>query len=168
MKRTGGPDIQPVWIPMDPPGNQHGTLQRQDATVTDPPLPLTEDLQNMQLYECLEVFPENDDAHVYESTLSGLIPPAEQLPKPTGPVGASGGEGAQKKISGHRPDILRHRLPSACLPGVQRGPPPPLPPRNRGSVCNTRNNFFYDQTEPNPKINRSRTFVDDVSRLNES
>ncbi|XP_028287634.1 phosphatidylinositol 4-phosphate 3-kinase C2 domain-containing subunit gamma isoform X2 [Parambassis ranga] len=146
---------------MDPPGSQHGTLQRQDAAVTDLPLPLTEDLQDMQLYECLEIFPETDEAHVYESTLSGLIPPPEHLPKPTGPVGASGGGGARKNISGHRPDILKHRLPSASVSGQQGRLPPPLPPRNRGSACITRNHVPYDKTEPTPKINRSRTLVDD-------
>ncbi|XP_069564216.1 phosphatidylinositol 3-kinase C2 domain-containing subunit gamma isoform X1 [Brachyistius frenatus] len=154
---------------MDPPERKNRTIQKRDASVSDLPMPLTEDLQGMHLNDYLEVFPENNEKHLYESTFAGLIFPTEPPPAPQGPVSAHGGEGPgnanhqntrDPPSAGPPPVPLRVRLHSVCVPGRQSRQPPPLPPRNRVPLDNSKKRLSCDLTEPTCRLNRSKTVVD--------
>ncbi|XP_070686958.1 phosphatidylinositol 3-kinase C2 domain-containing subunit gamma [Pempheris klunzingeri] len=151
---------------MDPPQRQNGTIQRQDASATDLYMPLTEDLNEMHLYESIEVFSEANETNLYESSLAGVITPTEYQPKPPGHLWSHGGEGSgnrdHQNTNGRppRPPLpLRTRLPSACLPGRQGQAPPPVPPRTRIPLSNSKKRFSCNLTEPAHKLNRSRTEI---------
>lgn len=154
---------------MDPPQRLNETIQRQDSSATDLPMPLIADLDAMHIYE---VFPEDNAARLYESNLDGLIPPTESQPKPPGHVWDHGGGGSgntdyeitngRLPVCGPRPP-LRTRLPSACFPGRQG--PPPVPPRTRIPL---KKRFSCDFTEPVHKLNRSRTEIDNHVSISSS
>ncbi|CAJ1056399.1 LOW QUALITY PROTEIN: phosphatidylinositol 4-phosphate 3-kinase C2 domain-containing subunit gamma [Xyrichtys novacula] len=144
---------------MDPSDKENGRLQRQDATDSDLPLPLTEDPLSKHIYEDIHGAVQT---HLYE------LSSTESQPKPSGGLmGDSGGGGAgntdqdSKKVPPpipSRPPALRTRLPSACLEGIQV--PPPVPPRTRPPPSNNKKKFTFDFAEPAHKLNRSRTEVD--------
>ncbi|XP_033491268.1 phosphatidylinositol 3-kinase C2 domain-containing subunit gamma [Epinephelus lanceolatus] len=148
---------------MDPSQRQNGTIQRQDGSATDLPMPLIED---DYIYEPIEVPPEYSESNIYECTLSGLIPTTESQPKPSGHLqGHEGGSpGSTDPQSTNVPPPvrlpplpLRTRLPSACLPARRGIAPPPVPPRTR--VPLGQKQFSCDLTEPAHKLNRSRTEI---------
>ncbi|XP_040894472.1 phosphatidylinositol 4-phosphate 3-kinase C2 domain-containing subunit gamma [Toxotes jaculatrix] len=147
---------------MDPTERQNGTIQRQDAIVTDLPMPLTEDPQETHIYE--EILPpENDDAHLYESTLAGLISPTEPQPQPPGNTGNTDLHNTNGPHPVRRPPPLppvRTRLPSACLPVRQGQAAPPVPSRKHIPVGKFNKQFSCNLTEPVQKLNRSRTEID--------
>ncbi|XP_056244191.1 phosphatidylinositol 3-kinase C2 domain-containing subunit gamma isoform X1 [Seriola aureovittata] len=154
---------------MDPPERRNGTIQRQDASDTDFPMPLREDLHGTHIYEYIEVFPENDETHLYECTLSGLLSPTEPQPQPQGHLWTQGkgGTGNTDHAGTNRPLPLRAppppprtRLPSACLPGKSGREAPPVPPRTRVPLHNSKKQFSSGLTEPAHKLNRSRTEID--------
>lgn len=149
---------------MDPLQRQNGTIQRQDASVTDLPMPLTEDLHRMHIYEC---FPEDNETHLYERTLAPITP-NESQPKPPGHLCGQWGEGSGNKdnqITNGLPPVrglpqpLRNRLPSGCLPGKQGHPPPPVPPRTRIPLSNSKKRFSCDLSEPAHRLCRTRTEI---------
>ncbi len=153
---------------MDPPQRLKGTIQRQDASVTEDP-------NGMPHYEYLEVFHEANETHLYECTSDGLVTPTESQPQtPDNLWGhARGGPRNTDHQSTHRscpgrapPPPPRTRLPSACLSGRQG--PPPVPPRIRASLSNNQTQFSCDLTEPAHKLNRSRTEIDNHVRISTS
>ncbi|XP_034060859.1 phosphatidylinositol 4-phosphate 3-kinase C2 domain-containing subunit gamma isoform X1 [Gymnodraco acuticeps] len=150
---------------MDPTQRRNGPIQRQDACVSDLPMPLIAD---DDIYEYVEENP-------YESTLNGLIiPPTESQPKPPCPPrgqGAGGpGDTDRPNTNGPppvtrplrpRPPPPRPRLPSACLPVRQvRAPPPPVPQRINVPLGKTKKPSCVEYTAPPQKLNRSRTEID--------
>ncbi|XP_029289912.1 LOW QUALITY PROTEIN: phosphatidylinositol 4-phosphate 3-kinase C2 domain-containing subunit gamma [Cottoperca gobio] len=138
---------------MDPLQRKNATIQRQDASVTDPPL--TDDPLGMNIYECLD-----NETNVYESTLDGIISPNELFPKPQG-HGGKGPSNTNGPPPVPRPRLLlRNRLPSACLPVRQGSERPPLPPRSRISLSNIKKQSSFDLTVPATKLNRARTEID--------
>nr|XP_046249410.1 phosphatidylinositol 4-phosphate 3-kinase C2 domain-containing subunit gamma [Scatophagus argus]XP_046249411.1 phosphatidylinositol 4-phosphate 3-kinase C2 domain-containing subunit gamma [Scatophagus argus] len=149
---------------MDPPQRQNGSIQRQDASDSDFPSPLAEETH---IYEYLEIFPEHNETHLYETTLDGLIPRTESQPKPPNHLqdqgGGHPGSTDHQSTNGFRPVRApppppRNRLPSACLLGRQDQGPPPVPPRPRGL---SQKLFSCDLTEPTQKLNRSKTEIED-------
>ncbi|XP_073328066.1 phosphatidylinositol 3-kinase C2 domain-containing subunit gamma [Pagrus major] len=140
---------------MDPPQRRNGSIQRQDASNSDLPMPLNEDQYGAHIYEHLENFPEDNDAHIYETTLSGLIAPAEPQPKPPGNTESTN----RPKPVRPPPPPPRNRLPSARLPEGQGNAPPPVPPRTRVSLSMSKKQFSCDLPEPAHKLNRSRTEI---------
>ncbi|XP_072242196.1 phosphatidylinositol 3-kinase C2 domain-containing subunit gamma [Leuresthes tenuis] len=136
---------------MDPPERINPPLQRQDASITDIPLPLRDDLQESHLY--YEVFP---NAHVYERTLGGPLSPTEFQPKPPG-IGDPGYTNHQG-TNGPPPVPLRNRVPSA--PTRPSRVPPPLPPRIRPPLDPSKKQLSCDPVEPTYKLSRSNTQVD--------
>ncbi|XP_078113391.1 phosphatidylinositol 3-kinase C2 domain-containing subunit gamma [Sander vitreus] len=148
---------------MDPYQKRNGTIQSQDASVVDLPISLTEDLAGMHIYE---ISPEDNETHLYESTLTGII----SQPNPPGNLwgdGGGGGPGSTEHQSTNGPPpvrrplpLLRTRLPSACLPCRQGQAPPPVPPRKRVPLRNINTQLSCDFTEPAHKLNRSRTEID--------
>lgn len=114
-----------------------GTLHGQDASDTDLPMPLRDDLEAMHLYECIDDISQNDGSNLYE------IPESPTLtePKPGNEVwnfevGGPGNTNQQSTngrppVPPRAPNLQRCRLPSECLRGkkVLRLPPPPPPPR---------------------------------------
>uniref|UniRef100_A0A3Q1EU31 Phosphatidylinositol-4-phosphate 3-kinase catalytic subunit type 2 gamma n=1 Tax=Acanthochromis polyacanthus TaxID=80966 RepID=A0A3Q1EU31_9TELE len=152
---------------MDPLGRRHGAIQRQDANATVFPMPLTEVLEEMHLYEYLEGFPNNDDQHLYESTLYGPGSPTEPQPKPPGPVWAQGGGGGGGAGNTNPPQSTncpplppRSRASTAHLPLTEVRVPPPLPPRTHLPLDNTRKRFSCDFPQLVQRLNRSRTVAD--------
>ncbi|XP_051237349.1 phosphatidylinositol 3-kinase C2 domain-containing subunit gamma [Dicentrarchus labrax] len=147
---------------MDPPQRQSGTIQRQDASVSDAPKPLTEDLHETHTYDYLDIFPEDNVEPIYESTLDGLIAPPNSQPKPPDQPWGHGrvDPGNTHHQSANGPPLpLRNRLsscPIACLPG--RREPPPVPPRTRAPL--SKKMFSFDHSEPVEKLIRSRTEAD--------
>ncbi|XP_038562729.1 phosphatidylinositol 4-phosphate 3-kinase C2 domain-containing subunit gamma isoform X1 [Micropterus salmoides] len=149
---------------MEFPQSQRGTIQRQDASATDLPMPLSEDLHGMYLTDYLK----DSETHLYEVTWAGLIPPSESQLRPPGHLSSHGGEGPQNidpqilngpsPVRGPHP-APRTRLPSACLPARQRQEPPPVPPRTHVPVRNSKMTFSCDLAEPTYKLNRSRTEI---------
>lgn len=138
---------------MDPPQRRKGSLQRQDASDSDLPMPLRADLNGTHIYEYLDVFPEDN---LYESTLVGLIPPTELQPKPPGNADP---QSTNRPLPVRAPPPPpRSRLPSACLPGRQGHGPPPVPPRSREFF--RKKQFSFGLTEPPQRLHRSRTEVD--------
>lgn len=153
---------------MDPPQRRNGTIQKPDASGT-------EDLNGMPHYEYLEVFPEDDETHLYECTLAGPVTPTESQPNPPGHLWGhrGGGPGNTDHQSTNRPPSVRAPPPpprprplSACLPGRQG--PPPVPPRIRASLSSSKKQFSCDLTEPARKLNRSRTEIDNHVRISSS
>ncbi|XP_035521739.1 phosphatidylinositol 4-phosphate 3-kinase C2 domain-containing subunit gamma [Morone saxatilis] len=147
---------------MDPPQRQSGTIQRQDASVSDAPKPLTEDLHETHTYDYLDIFPEDNAEPIYESTLDGLIAPPNSQPKPPDQPWGHGrvdpGNTHHQSTNGPPPPV-RTRLsscPIACLPGRQG--PPPVPPRTRAPL--SKKMFSFDRSEPSEKLIRSRTEAD--------
>lgn len=65
---------------MDPPEDKCETVQREDVSLTDLPMPLRDDLQAMHIYEDLHQFPKSNETHLYESSFSGLRLPSDCLP----------------------------------------------------------------------------------------
>ncbi|KAM4572847.1 phosphatidylinositol 3-kinase C2 domain-containing subunit gamma [Odontesthes bonariensis] len=126
---------------MDPPERINPPLQRQDASITDLPMPLRDDLQDSHLY--YEVFP-----NVYERTLDGLLSPTEFQPKPPG-IGDHGDTNHQG-TNGPTPLPRRTRAPST--PAGPSRVPPPLPPRIKPPL-NGNNQLSC-------KLIRSKTQVD--------
>lgn len=57
---------------MDPPEGKCETIQSEDVSLTDLPMPLRDDLQAMHIYEDLQQFPENNETHLYDSSFSAL------------------------------------------------------------------------------------------------
>ncbi|KAG7231120.1 hypothetical protein INR49_027160 [Caranx melampygus] len=156
---------------MDPPEGRHGPIQRQDASVSDLPLPLREDLHGKYTYEDISGFPENDDAHLYEYTLSGLQATTEPQPQPPDhlPADGRGDTGDPDHHNTNGPLLVparappvppRTRLPSACLPGKPACEAPPVPPRTRIPLRKIRTANSFGPTEPAHKLNRSRTEID--------
>ncbi|XP_042352167.1 phosphatidylinositol 4-phosphate 3-kinase C2 domain-containing subunit gamma isoform X2 [Plectropomus leopardus] len=151
---------------MDPPQGRNGKIQRQDASDSDLPMPITDD-QN--IYESVDVPPgNNDESHIYEHTLSGLIPRTESQPKPPDPLqGHKGGAPGNTDLQRTNvpppvrrpPNPLRTRLPSACLPARRGIAPPPVPPRTGIPIGNSKKQLSCDLTEPAHKLNRSRTEI---------
>ncbi|XP_070763460.1 phosphatidylinositol 3-kinase C2 domain-containing subunit gamma [Enoplosus armatus] len=156
---------------MDPPQRQNGTLQRQDASATDLPMPLNEHLHGLHLHEYLEVFPDDNETYLDERTLAGLISPTESQAQPPDRLSGHGGGGGSGN-NDHQstngpppvrgpPPPLRTRLPSACLPVRQSHEPPPVPPRTRLHLRSSNKQFSCGLAEPAHKLNRSRTEVQD-------
>eukprot|EP00064_Thunnus_orientalis_P007363 superscaffoldBa00000813_g7383 len=144
---------------MDPPQRRNGPIRRQDAYITDLPVPLTEDLYG---YEYLETFPDDDETHLYESSWAGLVSPTEPQTKPPGLGGGGPGKSDHQGTNGPPkvrgpPPPLRTRLPSACLP-VRHQAPPPLPPRT--GIPTSKKQVSCEPTVHAPKLNRSRTQID--------
>ncbi|XP_042268176.1 phosphatidylinositol 4-phosphate 3-kinase C2 domain-containing subunit gamma [Thunnus maccoyii] len=144
---------------MDPPQRRNGPIRRQDAYITDLPVPLTEDLYG---YEYLETFPDDDETHLYESSWAGLVSPTEPQTKPPGLGGGGPGKSDHQGTNGPSkvrgpPPPLRTRLPSACLP-VRHQAPPPLPPRT--GIPTSKKQVSCEPTVHAPKLNRSRTQID--------
>lgn len=151
---------------MDPPLRRHGPIQRQDASVSDLPLPLRVDLHGKYTSEDNDDVPENDEAHLYEYTLSGLRAPAEPDHLPA--EGRGDSEDPEHHytngpllVPARAPPVPpRTRLPSACLPGQPACKAPPVPPRARIPRCNMHTQFSFGPTEHPHKLNRSRTEID--------
>lgn len=155
---------------MDPPERRNRPIKRQDANVTDLPMFWTEDLHGTYTHEYLQTFSDDDD-ETHESTLAGLISPAEPQSKRPGHGGGGPGktdhQGTNRPSKVHGPTPpLRTRLPSACLP-VRHQVPPPLPPRT--GIPTSKKQVSCDPTVHAYKLNRSRTEIDDhVSILRSS
>ncbi|CAG5957825.1 unnamed protein product [Menidia menidia] len=139
---------------MDPPQRRNHPIQRQNASETDTPLPLRDDLPATHLY--YEILPGNDDAHLYERTLGGPFSPTETQPRPPGPGGPD--ERKQRPTNGPPPVPVRNRLCSAPV-NPMRGPPP-LPPRTHLPLSNIKKQLSCDPPEPVHKLIRSRTVVE--------
>ena len=142
---------------MDPPERPNGTIQGQDASDTDLPMPLRVDPQLTHYYQ---VFPENDEEHLYECTWSGLRSATEPRPPPPGHLRAGTTDhhnpNGPPRVPGP-PLPPRTRLPGACLQGGQGRLPPPVPPRTRVPLGNLTRQFSCDLAEPARKLNHSRT-----------
>ncbi|XP_018521847.1 phosphatidylinositol 3-kinase C2 domain-containing subunit gamma isoform X3 [Lates calcarifer] len=154
---------------MDPSERQNGTIQRQDAFVSDLPLPLREDLQGLYIYERLDNLPENDEMHLYELTWSGFSSPTEPQPQPQGHLWAQGGGGKGGRGDGAG-DTDRH---NTNMPVPVRAPPPPppprprlpsaappVPPRTHVPLDKTKKRFSCALPEPTHRLNRSRTEIE--------
>lgn len=149
---------------MDPSQRRNQSIQRQDASDTDPSVTPTEDLYQSPIYEYLEVFPENDDSHLYETTLAGLITQTPSQPKPPDHLWdhAKGGPENTVQQTRNGPHSVRapprppHRNRFSSLP-VRPGPPP-VPPRTRPPHSNKQ--VSCDPIEFAPRLNRSRTEID--------
>ncbi|XP_041852274.1 phosphatidylinositol 4-phosphate 3-kinase C2 domain-containing subunit gamma [Melanotaenia boesemani] len=135
---------------MDPPERRKGPIQRQDASVTDIPMPLRDTSQEPPLY--YEILPENEGA-LYETTLAGLLSPTEPQPKVE-----ETGNAIHQSTSGLPPLPLRYRLPS--LPTNSNRVPPPLPPRTGLPLNMSKKQFSCDPVEPVHKFSRSKTQVE--------
>ncbi|XP_067358027.1 phosphatidylinositol 3-kinase C2 domain-containing subunit gamma isoform X2 [Channa argus] len=112
---------------MDPPEGQKEkkeTIQRQDDSVTDVPIPQRDDMYALHIYSEIQEVPERDETHLPERNDSAL----------------------------------RIRLPSDCLVCPQGRAPPPLPPRMRPPLFNTKKRFSCDLTTH--KLDRSTTEID--------
>ncbi|XP_068169428.1 phosphatidylinositol 3-kinase C2 domain-containing subunit gamma [Antennarius striatus] len=119
------------------------------ATPT-PPMPLTEDPHGTHVYECIEVFPEDDESHIYETVLPASTSPPEPPPEPS--PKPSGNADYQRPIPVRAPPPPpRPRIPSAILPG-----PPAVSAR---PIAKPRKQFSCDLTEPVSRLNRSRTEI---------
>ncbi|KAL3061323.1 hypothetical protein OYC64_009492 [Pagothenia borchgrevinki] len=136
---------------MDPTQRRNGPIQRQDACVSDLPMPLIAD---DDIYEYVE---ENQ----YESILNGLIiPPTESQPKPPCPPR---GQGAGGPGDTDRPNTRPHRPPPPPPPPRPRlpsAPPPPVPQRINVPLGKIKKQSSVEYTAPPQKLNRSRTEVD--------
>lgn len=143
---------------MDPPQRQNGPIQRQDASVSDLPMPLTEDLRGMDLYEYIDSTEDNITHLLVAPTGSQPKPPADLWGCMTGGPGNTDGQSTNGPPPVRRPPPpLRTRLPSACLPGRQSSGPPPVPPRTRVPLSKK---LSCDLPEPAHRFNRSRTEID--------
>lgn len=143
---------------MDPTERQNESIKRQDANITDLPLPLREDMYEAHDYEYLETFPDNGEA----APLAGFLLPTKVESKP--PRHGEGGlemtdhQGMNGPAKVHAPPIpLRTRLPSACLP-IRHQVPPPLPPRT--GIPTIKKQVSCDPDVHVSKLNRSRTEID--------
>lgn len=151
---------------MDSSWKRNEWLNRQDAEVSDEPLPLRDDLDGPGHYEFVDNVFSDNNAHIYESTIHGNIPPAaaqaktvpiyestihrDILPPDPKPRTFGAGNGQPQAFNG----LQRNRF-SECLPGRRGIPPPPLPPR--GPLFKTRST---DTEATTPKFPRSKTELD--------
>ncbi|XP_033823985.1 phosphatidylinositol 3-kinase C2 domain-containing subunit gamma isoform X1 [Periophthalmus magnuspinnatus] len=129
---------------MDSARRRFEWLNRQDAEVSDEPLPLRDDIE--EHYEPIGVFPENEE-HIYEPTIEGIISPTNQRPIPRPRSWIARTPQTQQVTKG----LQRTRF-SEYLPGRLGIPPPPLPPR--GPLLHTRS---AETHEPISRFPRSRT-----------
>lgn len=156
---------------MDPPQRRNGSIQRQDARVSDLPMSLTEDLQGIDLYEYID-FTEGNNTHLHGTAM--LITQTKPEPKPPAHLWGhmTGGPGNPDHQSTNGPPPvrrppppLRTRLPSACLPGRQGTGPPPVPPRTRAPLSKR---LSCDLPEPAHKLNRSRSQIENHVSVSDS
>ncbi|XP_061576944.1 phosphatidylinositol 3-kinase C2 domain-containing subunit gamma [Cololabis saira] len=134
---------------MDPPDRRAGAIQREDAIDSDIPMPLRDDLDGLPAYSHLA--PENDEEHLYESSLSGLLNLAASQAKPQEKPGNT----TQRTRKGPPPLPPRRRLPSMPV-----RLPPPIPPRVPEPLKTLRKQISSDPGEPAHRLNRSKTVVD--------
>lgn len=143
---------------MDSSSRRSEWFNRQDAEVSDEPLPLRDDLDGPGHYESINVFQENNE-HIYEPTIHRNIPPPAAKPTPSpiyeatihGHILPAAGKQQQQQQQPAFNGLQRNRF-SECLPGRRGIPPPPLPPR--GPLTKTRST----ETEmPTQRFPRSRT-----------
>ncbi|XP_074488623.1 phosphatidylinositol 3-kinase C2 domain-containing subunit gamma [Sebastes fasciatus] len=149
---------------MDPTQRRNGTIQRQDAIISDLPSPFTEDLSGMNLYETID---PSTEENVYETSLAGIISPTE--PKPQGhlwgQVGGDPGNTDHQSTNGpppprHPPPPRRPRVPSASFSGREGIIPPPVPPRPRKPLRSSMKQFSTDLIQPTYRLMRSATETD--------
>lgn len=57
---------------MDPPARKSETLHSEDASVTDLPMPLRDDLPTTHIYEDIQHCSESNETHLDESSFSAL------------------------------------------------------------------------------------------------
>ncbi|KAM9352333.1 phosphatidylinositol 3-kinase C2 domain-containing subunit gamma [Symphorus nematophorus] len=129
-------------------------------------MPLTAD--ETHIYEYLEVFPEENEENLYESTLDWLTTPTESQPKPPDHLWGHGrgGPGNADHQSTNRPCPVRAPPPpprsrpsSTSSTDRQGNGPPPVPPRTRVPTSINRRPLSCDLTEPAQRLNRSRTEI---------
>lgn len=143
---------------MDPSQGEYLTLLAEGATDSDLPLPLTDDPFRGHIYFDINSLPERDATRLQEHSPTDFRP--TPLPRLSGANGGLSGNTEQINKQGPppvplRPPILRTRLPSAQIPGA-----PPVPPRTRFPLSNTKKQFSFDLANNVPKLNRSRTEID--------
>ncbi|XP_072291051.1 phosphatidylinositol 3-kinase C2 domain-containing subunit gamma [Eucyclogobius newberryi] len=131
---------------MDPYRGRSEWFIRQDAEVSDEPLPLRDDLEVQEHYEYAEVFTGNEE-HIYEPTIQGIIPPTNQTPKPR--IRGSDSPQGQRVINGWQKTRFSEHLPGRL--GIL---PPPLPPRT------FLKGHSEDSQVPARRLQRSRTELD--------
>ncbi|XP_004567786.1 phosphatidylinositol 3-kinase C2 domain-containing subunit gamma [Maylandia zebra] len=136
------------------------TLHREDASDTDLPMPLRDDLEAIHLYESIDDLSQNDGPNLYDIPES----PTLTQPKPGNDIwnfeiGGPGNTNQQSTIGRppvppRSPNLQRCRLPSECLRGekVLRLPPPPPPPRP-----GLKKQVSCDFSEPLQRLTRSKT-----------
>ncbi|XP_054475928.1 phosphatidylinositol 3-kinase C2 domain-containing subunit gamma [Anoplopoma fimbria] len=151
---------------MDPNQRRNGTIQRQDLSVSDLPMPLTQDLSAMHIHDRIGFFPVINEIY-FNEPLTGTIPSNEYQPNPPGPLWNPGGvyPGTldQQSTNGPppiHPPPLRTRLPSACYPSTQGHAPPPVPPRTQIPLGNCKKQLSFDFTESAHKLTRSCTEIE--------
>ncbi|KAM6936977.1 phosphatidylinositol 3-kinase C2 domain-containing subunit gamma [Xenentodon cancila] len=113
-------------------------------------MPLRDDLEGLAV--CRDSFHENDESHLYESTLSGLL--ALAAPQPQGDPRNT----RQTTTNGPPPVPPRCRLPSSPARPVRV--PPPVPPRVPARHNNFKKQISCDPVESAHRLNRSKTEVD--------
>lgn len=146
------------------------TLHREDASDTDLPMPLRDDLEAIHLYESIDDLSQNDGPNLYDIPES----PTLTQPKPGNDIwnfeiGGPGNTNQQSTIGRppvppRSPNLQRCRLPSECLRGekVLRLPPPPPPPPRPG----LKKQVSCDFSEPLQRLTRSKTVCNQVSISN--
>ncbi|XP_056138310.1 phosphatidylinositol 3-kinase C2 domain-containing subunit gamma [Lampris incognitus] len=142
---------------MDPPERQYEALRGQDT-----PTPLTEHLPHY-----LQVFPEEDEVNLYESSTATAVPPTQMQGPQLWALGASSrlDPNSHRRTNGAPPAAGPTPLPRTMLPNAGAATrtgmaPPPIPPRIRPPLSNSQKRFSCDLTLSAIKLNRSNTEID--------
>lgn len=145
---------------MDPPGRGNGTFQRQDATISDFPVPQTERMYGNNPRNLLHVFPEVDEVDIYGSILDSAPSPTEAHSQALGHLLAYG-EGGPDHRGVNGPSQVQVPIPAPrtrfSIAGLPTRQPPPVPPRRSQLLNNRQKRFSCDFTVPAIRLNRSNT-----------
>ncbi|XP_076026726.1 phosphatidylinositol 3-kinase C2 domain-containing subunit gamma [Genypterus blacodes] len=149
---------------MDPPERGNERFQRQNATTSDFPMPLSERIHGYNRSDFLQVFPEAEEVDIYDSVPDSDVSPTETPFRAVARLWAqreNGGGPDHRGTNGPPParpgPAPRTRFSIAGLPSQE---PPPVPPRRPLPLSNRYKRFSCDLTIAATRLNRSNTETD--------